>query len=183
MFGLDISSNYIKYIGLLIVGILITLILISIYNVIDDGVHDFFGIKTKEEKAASLKLDKEILKANNEELKKDIVITTKINDIKNETAISYSNKNNEDKKVIKKILDKAKKIHKPTIKSTSYISKNLPLKTKKINLIKPVKKHVTKEVEKQETIDISIPKQEYEEYGSDNINAIYEMYNFVKDNK
>jgi len=178
MFGLDISSKYIKYIGLFIVMLILVLVFISVYNIINDKVHDFFGIKTKEEKMASIKLDKAILKANNKELIKDVIINNKIKDIETNTTVSYTNKTALDEKIINDIEIESHNIKKPNLIHNKHISKKYLLHTEKIVKDKTL---VTKN--KSENVNFTVNKQEYIKYGSDNIDIMFKMYSFIKEKK
>ena len=186
MFGLKIDSSYIKYIGIFLVSVILIITFIGFYNVVNDEIHKVFGIKTKEEKLADLKLKTQVEKENVNNLKKEVIITNKIKDIDKNISVSYLKQNIEETKVINNIKEKAKVIKKPTI-TVSKIKKHKDSEKQieKTYYIKDVynTKTVKSSVKKEKVISFSISKQEYTQYGTDNINSIYEMYNFIKEKK
>ena len=183
MFGLRIDSSYIKYIGIFLISVIVIIVFIGFYNIVNDGIHSFFGTKTKEEKIAELRLKTQVEKENVNNLKKEVIITNKINAIDKNTTSSYIKQNKEETRFINSIKEKAMGIKKPTItvnktkKHKDRIEKTYY--TADINNAKTVKAPIKKE----KVVSFSINKQEYIKYGTDNINSIYDMYNFIKEKK
>lgn len=180
MFGLKIDSSYIKYIGIFLISVIVIIVFIGFYNIVNDGIHSFFGIKTKEEKIAELRLKTQVEKENANNLKKEVIITNKINAIDKNTTSSYIKQNKEETKFINSIKEKAMGIKKPTI-TVNKIKKHIEKTyyTKDINNTNAVEKPIKKE----NMISFSISKKEYVKYGTENINSIYKMYNFIKEKK
>lgn len=175
MFGLSITSNYIKYIGIAIVSIMLFIALYTIGSSIKDFWYNTFNIETTEQKVVRLESNEKILKQHVKDVEKEVVIKTAI--VNTDTVITNEIINEETK--VKTSLDKLKLI-----------------KTKPKHIVK-VKKSESKlttavtndgvvevtTVEVTELPKIVIERTAYEEQGAETIDLMFQAYNIVKEIK
>jgi len=142
-------------------------LIIFIVMTIKGFVYKTFNIKTDAEIKAEQKVVIDNMEHNNKELKQTIQIKDKIKKLDENKTITVIRK---EKKIDKKVMKlKEKVISTPTKKEVEQ----LKLITKN--------KHVVKDKPVKNDEIIIINKTDYQLEGLKNINAIYDMYNSLKD--
>lgn len=177
MLGLSIYSDKIKYIGIALITIVLVVTLYGFYTIVSDGISNFFGIESKEETNARIKVEHNILEEEIKNKDKVIKVNKDIATVKIDTIESYNETIKDvDKQFnnIKVIKEKPKVVVKSkTIRKNKSVKRNL--KDKKVT---KVLENKTKELPIIDEV-ITVDKKKYEQFGSEVIDSLFTAYNIT----
>jgi len=179
MFGLSITSSYIKYIGLVIVSVMVFIALYVTAVTIKDFWYSTFNIETTEQKVVRLENNEKVIKEHIKDIKTEAEIKTAVIETKVKTIVDYKDKESKVlskleslKHTKKKRVNHIYKMVKPKIvKHTSIVNES----TNSSNLV-TITQNTTKVTE-----TIVINKKDYEQQGANDIDDMFEAYNIVKE--